>query len=134
MRHFTQQVTFLVTSDLASTADSCEGVLGLSLVLDQGVCRIYRVAGDAFVGFCTRATMLANDARAPLAVILTLVTDEVDAWAQRLIDAGAAREKQPQLNAAYNIYHCFVRDPNGYLVEIQRFLDPAWPPPAAHTN
>jgi len=25
------------------------------------------------------------------------------------------------------IYHCFLRDPNGYLLEIQRFLDPAWP-------
>jgi hypothetical protein len=28
-----------------------------------------------------------------------------------------------------NIYHCFLRDPNGYLIEIQRFLDPAWPRP-----
>ena len=25
-----------------------------------------------------------------------------------------------------HIYHCFLRDPNGYLIEIQRFLNPAW--------
>ncbi|OQY24133.1 MAG: hypothetical protein DRJ03_06405 [Chloroflexi bacterium] len=30
------------------------------------------------------------------------------------------------LNPRYNIYHCFLRDPNGYLIEIQRFLDSAW--------
>ena len=131
---FAQQVTFLFTGDLGATAAFYEGVLHLPLVLDQGVCRIYRVAGDAFVGFCTRATVLADDARAPQAVILTLVTDEVDTWAQRLIEAGVALEKQPQLNAAYNIYHCFVRDPNGYLIEIQRFLDPAWPAPTPHSN
>jgi extradiol dioxygenase family protein len=27
-------------------------------------------------------------------------------------------------------YHlCFLRDPNGYFIEIQQFLDPAWPGP-----
>ncbi len=107
-------------------------MLGLPLVLDQGVCRIYHVAGDAFVGFCTRATVLADDAHAPQSVILTFVTDAVEVvymWAQRLIDAGVTLEKTPQLNPTYNIYHCFVRDPNGYLIEIQHFLDPAWPAP-----
>lgn len=24
------------------------------------------------------------------------------------------------------IYHCFVKDPSGYTVEIQRFEDPRW--------
>ncbi len=36
-------------------------------------------------------------------------------------------EKPPTLNPQYNIYQMFVRDPNGYLIEIQTFLDPAWP-------
>jgi catechol 2,3-dioxygenase-like lactoylglutathione lyase family enzyme len=38
-----------------------------------------------------------------------------------------AIEKRPTMNTTYNIYHFFMRDPDGYLVEIQRFLDPAWP-------
>ena len=38
-------------------------------------------------------------------------------------------EKPPTLHPDFNIYHCIVRDPNGYLIEIQRFLDPAWPAP-----
>ena len=50
-----QQVTFLLTSDLAATAHFYEDVLGLPLVLDQGSCRIYQVNGNAFIGFCERA-------------------------------------------------------------------------------
>lgn len=118
-----QQVTFFYTRDLSGTADFYERVLGLSPVLDQGVCRIYRVCNNAFVGFCERL-----DAPTPPAgVILTLVTHEVDAWAAHLVAHGVTLEKPPTFNPVYNIYHLFLRDPNGYLLEIQTFLDPAWP-------
>ena len=119
----TQQVTFLYTPDLESTAHFYEETLGLSLVLDQGSCRIYRVAGEAFLGFCQRVEAPTE----PQGIILTLVSDEVDAWYDYLQGQGVAFEKPPQRNETYNIYHCFLRDPNGYLIEIQRFLDPAWP-------
>ena len=61
-----------------------------------------------------------------MGLILTLVTSEVDAWHQYLSDRGVGFEKPPSLNPQYDIYHCFLRDPNGYLIEIQRFNDPAW--------
>ena len=35
----------------------------------------------------------------------------------------------PRNDPQYNIYHCFIRDPAGYLIEIQEFKDPAWPKP-----
>ena len=54
---------------------------------------------------------------------------EVDAWYHYLHEQGIAFEKKPMFNPNYNIYHCFIRDPNGYLIEIQQFLDPAWPVP-----
>jgi catechol 2,3-dioxygenase-like lactoylglutathione lyase family enzyme len=65
----------------------------------------------------------------PQGVIFTMVTDDVDGWYARLLALDIPVEKPPALNPKYNIYHLFVRDPNGYLVEIQRFLDPAWPKP-----
>ncbi len=118
-----QQVTFLYTRDLQKTAIFYEEVLGLALVLDQGSCRIYRVSGDGFVGFCQR-----EDApRTPKGVIFTLVTSAVDAWYAFLSAHDVAIEKPPARNEAYHIYHFFLRDPNGYLLEIQQFLDPAWP-------
>lgn len=118
-----QQVTFLYTRDLAATAHFYETVLRLPLALDQGSCRIYRVSRDGFLGFCQR-----DDAPArPAGVIFTLVTPDVDAWHRYLSEQGIALEKPPTFNPAYNIYHLFLRDPNGYLIEIQRFQDPAWP-------
>ncbi len=119
---FTAQITFCYTASLEETARFYEQVLGLELALDQGTCRIYAVAGDAYVGFCAR-----EEAARPEGIILTLVTADVDGWYERLQQAGVACEKTPALNERYGIYHCFFRDPNGYLVEIQRFIDPRWP-------
>ena len=114
-----QQVTFLYTRDLEATARFYEELLGLPLALDQGSCRIYHVAGNAFLGFCQREEAPER----PQGVILTLVTAEVDRWYESLGEKGVTFEKPPAHNSRYNIYHCFLRDPNGYLVEIQRFLD-----------
>lgn len=119
----TQQVTFIYTRDLAASARFYQGVLGLPLVLDQGGCQIYRVGRDAFVGICTRAGVAVQ----PENVILTLVSADVDGWHAYLVEQGVAVEKPPTYNPTYHIYHLFVRDPDGYLVEIQTFLDPAWP-------
>jgi catechol 2,3-dioxygenase-like lactoylglutathione lyase family enzyme len=118
---FDSQITFCYTRDLDETARFYEELLGLSLVLDQGGCRIYRVTAGAYVGFCGR-----EGAPRPEGVILTFVTDDVDGWFDRLSDAGVLFEKAPALNPDYRIYHCFLRDPNGYLLEIQRFEDPRW--------
>jgi catechol 2,3-dioxygenase-like lactoylglutathione lyase family enzyme len=118
---FDAQVTFCYTADLKGTARFYEGVLGLKLALDQGACRIYRVADGAFVGFCTR-----DETPQPDGIILTFVTDDVDGWHNRLVERGVTIEKPPARNQRFNIYHCFLRDPNGYLIEIQRFDDPRW--------
>ena len=122
---FAQQVTFLYTPDLAATARFYEHVIGLPRVLDQGSCRIYRVSADGFLGFCARS------GAQPSGVIVTFVTQDVDGWYERLRARDVVFEKAPALNPAYNIYHCFLRDPNGYLLEIQCFCDPAWPAPSA---
>lgn len=118
-----QQVTFLYTADLAATAVFYETILELPLVLDQGTCRIYATGGGAFLGFCRHLSGGATGS----GVILTLVSQDVDGWYDYLQRKGVEFEKPPQFNPQFNIYHCFLRDPNGYLIEIQRFDDPAWP-------
>lgn len=118
-----QQVTFLYTRDLAATARFYEDVMGLTLALDQGDCRIYRVSHDGYLGFCQRKEAPEQ----PVGIILTIATPEVDEWYRYLSKQGVDFEKPPTLNPKYNIYHCFLRDPNGYLIEIQRFLSSSWP-------
>lgn len=122
---FDQQVTFLYCRDLEKTSRFYQDAFGFHLALDQGSCRIFQVAANSFIGFCQREDL------APLkdGVIFTLVTEQVDAWYKKLIDKGVQIEKPPAENSNYNIYHMFLRDPDGYLIEIQRFLDPTWPPP-----
>jgi len=119
-----QQVTFLYTRNLPASAHFYETVMGLSLVLDQGGCRIYRISSDGFLGICH-----SDDAEQPQGIIITIATHQVDQWYRYLSEQGVTFEKPPAHNPDYNIYHCFLRDPNGYLLEIQQFLDPAWPSP-----
>lgn len=120
-----QQITFLYTRDLAGIARFYEEVMGLPLKLDQGTCRIYSVGRDAHIGFCQREDAPGQRSRqeAP-PLILTLVTSEVDEWVRYLGEQGVEFEKPPAVNPKYNIYHCFLRDPDGNLIEIQSFLHP----------
>lgn len=127
---FTQQVTFLYVRDLAISERFYGETLGLELVLNQGLARIYRIgAGNAFLGICLSSAVqqAPSPDRAPLGVIVTFVIDDVDAAAAALKAKGVTFEKEPAINTTYNIYNCFFRDPDGYLLEIQRFLSPDWP-------
>lgn len=119
---FSESITFFYTHDLAKTVQFYETVLGLTRVVDQGDCVIWRVSAESFLGFCQRA----NAPEKPEGVIFTFVTEAVDEWAEQLRAHGIPLEKEPALTERYGIYNCFFRDPNGYLLEIQRFLDPHW--------
>ena len=78
------------------------------------------VCGEAYIGLCqTGQTQKVQDKQPN--VIFTLVTQQVDEWYQYLQKRGVEFEKPPSHNQKYKIYHCFLRDPNGYLIEIQRF-------------
>ena len=118
---FNSQITFFGVADIHRTAQFYEKVLGLELVVDQGTCRIYRSAGNAYVGFCEHLEQEAKEG-----LILTFVTDKVDEWFSRLKEQDLAVDKEPAHNEKYGIYHCFVRDPDGYRIEIQRFDDLNW--------
>lgn len=116
---FEQAVTFLHTNDLETTTRFYAGTLDLPLVRDQGVCRIFYAAPGAYLGFCTHL-----DAPRLEGIILTLVSCDVDGWYARLTAQGVEFVKAPAHNPKYHIYHCFLKDPNGYLVEIQKFDEP----------
>ena len=119
---FDDLVTFCYTSRFKETIKFYEEVLGLPLVLDQGRCRIYRVSQNGYLGFCRD-----TDPPSAQSIIITLVTDDVEGWYDNLLAKGVGFEKSPRHNPDFRIYHCFLRDPNGYLIEIQRFEDPKWP-------
>ena len=121
---YAQSVCFFYTNDLATTHLFYLEALGLPMVLDQGACRIYQVSSDGFIGFCTHRKPSHTDG-----VIITLVTEELETRVKALQCQGVVFEKDITVNERFMITHAFLRDPNGYLVEIQRFDDPRWNSP-----
>ena len=114
---FDQQITFLQAQNLESTRQFYSEMLDLPLVRDQEACLIFGVSENACLGFCRHIEPIPPGRR----VILTLVTDDVDGWYQRLKSRGADLISQPEANSKFKIYHFFLKDPEGYWVEIQRF-------------
>lgn len=117
---FSQTITFLHSDDLEETRAFYSDLLGLSLVRDQGTCIIYKVNDGAYLGFCKHIETISTGRK----VILTLVDEDVDGWYQALRDRGAEILSPPQANPDYQIYHFFLKDPDGYWIEIQRFDQP----------
>lgn len=56
-------------------------------------------------------------------MIVTSVADDVDGWCDRIASEGGSIERGPGHNDRFGIYHAFLRDPDGHLIEIQRFDD-----------
>lgn len=121
---FDDQITFLYAADLDRAAAFYGDTMGLPLVLVQPAgCRVYRTSANAYIGLCA-----AREDKAPggEGVVLCLVSQDVDGWHDRLSRAGVACDGPPRLNPDYGIYHFYFRDPEGYLLEIQRFEQTDW--------
>jgi len=116
---FNGSIAFFGVSDLTATDRFYREGLDLELYKDQGLCRIYRVPGGGMIGFCSHMAVTARD-KSP---ILTFLAEDVDSWYAKLKEKGAEVGEEPKKNPHFNIYHFFLADPDGYTVEIQRFLD-----------
>ncbi len=116
-------VTFIYTPDIDRAFRFYEDKLGLPLVRDEGVARIYRVAAGGYLGVCRESTARPCQ---PQGACLSLVTDDVDAWHERLTAKGVALDGPPRNLLEYGVYSFFLHDPDGHLIEVQRFADPCW--------
>ncbi|WP_353894033.1 VOC family protein [Proteinivorax hydrogeniformans] len=116
--NWTGMVAFYGTDDLEKTHKFYHELLGLNLYKDQGLCKIYSVREGGKIGFCSHLEVLTKE-KSP---IITLLTDDVDKVYKSLINSGLDVPK-PKVNPKFNIYHFFTKDPNGYSLEIQKFLD-----------
>ena len=118
-------VVFVYVDDLDRSSAFYHGVLGLPLVLEQAHCRLYKVAEGGFVGICQSGDRPTT----PDGVVVTLVRDDVDEFCARLVERGIELEQPPTKNERFAIYNAFLRDPDGHLIEVQRFDDPRWGEP-----
>ncbi len=116
-------ITFFYYQDLARAARFYEETLGLEVVEDQGWAKLYRVSKGAFFGIVD-AERGFHPARSESSVVLTLVTDDVEGWYVALHEVGVPLLSSIAVHEDIRVKCFFVRDPGGYVLEFQSFLDP----------
>jgi predicted enzyme related to lactoylglutathione lyase len=116
------QISWVYTQDLDSTAYFYAEVLGLECARDQGAARIFATGDNAWIGVCHA---FAERVVEPKGSMISIVSDDVDAWYQRLVDIGLSIDQPPHRLEQFGIYTFRVKDPNGYLIEFQQFVDDA---------
>jgi catechol 2,3-dioxygenase-like lactoylglutathione lyase family enzyme len=114
-------ITFFYYPDIHAVAPFYENVLRFELVLDQGLARIYRIAGNSYFGIVdgNRGHLRHQEKSA---VLLTVVSEDVEDWHAKLTEVGVAGLTEMRRGTYCD--HFFFEDPAGYAIEIQRFHNP----------
>jgi lactoylglutathione lyase len=115
-------LVFLYYRDLAAAQRFYEDVIGLTLCVDQGFCKIYRVTPTSFVGLVDEARGM-HRASDPKPVTLSFITDDLDAWYARLIERGVAMHHPLARSGRHPTRNFVAIDPEGYFLEFETFLD-----------
>ena len=114
-------ITFLYYKDLGAARRFYEEVLGFSVAIDQGWCKIYRVSTDGYVGLVdeSRGMHKANPIK-PVQICLRV--PDVDAWHAYLKERRVDGLTAPKSSAELRIRAFVCYDPEGYQIEIQSAL------------
>ena len=114
----TLAITFLYYRDLPGAICFYEDVLGLTLAIDQGWSKIYRICDGAHVGLVDEARGM-HRAHPVKPVQLCMRVPDVDAWYRYAQVQGVANLSALFVNDALGIRAFVFDDPEGYQVEIQ---------------
>ena len=115
-------ITFLYYRDLPRAMRFVEDVMGLPLAIDQGWCKIYRLAEGAHLGLVdeSRGMHRAQDGEKPVQICLRV--PDVDAWRRYLAARGVPALSETFTSEALGIRAFVFDDPEGHQVEIQSAL------------
>ena len=117
-----ETVTFFYYKDLEAQVPFYEGLLELEKTMDTDWVKIYRVTETSSVGIVLegRGVHAASDDKPAM---LSIVTDDVDAWYEKLVNAKvkvthelppAGTEKE---EGSAPVRGFIVEDPGGYTIE-----------------
>ncbi|MCU0883454.1 MAG: VOC family protein [Beijerinckiaceae bacterium] len=114
-------ITFLYYRDLQGAMSFYEDMLGLTLAIDQGWSKIYRITDSGYVGLVdeTRGSHRANPIKP---VQLCIRVADVDAWYAWIASRGPEGLRGPRSNTELKIRAFVFNDPEGYQIEIQSAL------------
>jgi predicted enzyme related to lactoylglutathione lyase len=114
-------IPWLYYKDLPKAMKFYENVMGFNMVVDQGWSKIYKIRDGAYIGLVDEKHGY-HRAHEDKPVIICLNVFDADAWYDRLIEKGVEIEKQPQESERLKIKVFMIKDPEGYVIEIQESL------------
>ncbi|MDJ0820590.1 MAG: VOC family protein [Paracoccaceae bacterium] len=116
-------ITFFYCRDLPAAMRFYEDVLGLTLAIDQGWCKIYAICPGAHVGLVDE-TKGMNKWAAVKPVQLCIRVPNVDAWYAYAKAQGMDALSELFVNDEIGIRAFVFNDPEGYQIEIQSATRP----------
>jgi len=116
-------ITFFYYKDIEPAIQFYGKVMGFQLVSDQGWAKIFRIAGNSYVGVVTGKGGFYQP-QEKNAVLLTVVVNNVQEWYERLRKTETTLLTELQEKPDIQVRCFFLQDTAGYAIEIQQFLDP----------
>ena len=123
--NFESQISFIYYKDLQKAVEFYEELFGWEKTVDQEWAKIYKITDGAHIGLVDEKRGFLNWQK-DKTVMITLVTskaEEVDEWYTKLQTRNIKCLSKPHNVEELNI-RCFLfEDIEGYVIEIQHFLD-----------
>lgn len=118
-----ETVVMLYYRELSAAAAFYGGTLGLETVYRSDSALLYRLTPTSVVGVILEGDGAYHRAQDDNAVMLSIVTPDVDAWYEVLRDNDDVTVLKPLANSSNNPIRAFlVEDPGGYTVEFFSWL------------
>jgi hypothetical protein len=114
-------VTMFYYKDIAPAARFYGEILGLENYLDWDWVQFYKTGPASYVGLVTEGEGAWHKVRDDNSVMLSLITDDVDAWYARLRDSGEVTFLK-EIGDGGPIRSFLLEDPGGYTVEFFQWL------------
>ena len=116
-----EHITMLYYDDLDAAADFYGQTLGLEKIFDWDWVKFFRTAPSATVGIVKAGDGAYHEPQPKNAVMVSLVTSDVDAWYDRLEDRDDIRFLK-HIGDGGGIRSFLLEDPGGYTVEFFEWL------------
>lgn len=115
------QITMFYYTDIAPAVHFYGDVLGLEKTLDWSWVIFFQTGSSSFIGLVTEGHGAFHDVQPSNAVMLSLVTNDLDLWYERLRQRNDVTFLQ-SISDSGPIRSFLVEDPGGYTVEFFRWL------------
>lgn len=116
-------LTFFYYKDLQKAADFYEKIMGFQLIQDQKWAKVFKVRDNAYMG-CVDGNVGYHKYSDTKPVMLTVIVDDPDAWYEHFKENGVETINEPHDDKELNLRIFLLHDPEGYVIEIQKFYEP----------